>query len=157
LRYKTDGGSYASTTVSVDSTGHWTWTPSALASGKWTFEVQNAGQSGWNSFTLTIDPDLDRYPTIDSAWDDFGAVTGSLACGASTDDSTPTLRGSGPANSIITLRYKLGNGGFTTTSVSVGADGHWTWTPSALAKGSWTFEVQKTGQSDWSSFTLTVD
>jgi len=157
LRYKTDGGSYASTTVNVDSTGHWTWTPSALAKGSWTFEVQNAGQSGWNSFTLTIDPDLDRYPTIDSAWDDFGAVTGSLSSGSSTDDTTPTLRGSGPANSVITLRYKLGNGGYTSITVNVDSSGHWTWTPSALAKGSWTFEVQKAGQSDWSSFTLTVD
>ncbi|MHC9058769.1 Ig-like domain-containing protein [Pantoea sp. y20] len=157
LHYKTDGGSYASTTVNVDSTGHWTWTPSALAKGSWTFEVQNAGESGWNSFTLTIDPDLDRYPTIDSAWDDFGAVTGSLSSGSSTDDTTPTLRGSGPANSVITLRYKLGNGGYTSITVNVDSSGHWTWTPSALAKGSWTFEVQKTGQSDWSSFTLTVD
>ncbi|WFL66109.1 Ig-like domain-containing protein [Pantoea sp. X85] len=157
LHYKTDGGSYASTTVNVDSTGHWTWTPSALAKGSWTFEVQNAGESGWNSFTLTIDPDLDRYPTIDSAWDDAGPSTGSLSSGSSTDDTTPTLRGSGPANSVITLRYKLGNGGYTSITVNVDSSGHWTWTPSALAKGSWTFEVQKTGQSDWSSFTLTVD
>ena len=157
LRYKLDGGSYASTTVNVDSTGHWTWTPSALAKGNWTFEVQNAGQSGWNSFTLTIDPDLDLKPTIDSAWDDAGAVTGSLASGSSTDDTTPTLRGSGPANGEITLRYKLGSGEYASITVNVDSSGHWTWTPSALAKGSWTFEVQKTGQSDWSSFTLTVD
>ncbi|QCP60087.1 Ig-like domain-containing protein [Pantoea sp. SO10] len=157
LRYKTDGGSYASTTVSVDSTGHWTWTPSALAKGSWTFEVQNAGQSGWNSFTLTIDPDLDRNPTIDSALDNAGPVTGSLASGASTDDTTPTLRGSGAANSTITLRYKLGSGEYASTTVNVDSAGKWTWTPSALAKGSWTFEVQKPGQSGWSSFQLTVD
>ncbi|MBD9642509.1 hypothetical protein IB231_02575 [Pantoea sp. PNT02] len=157
LHYKTDGGSYASTTVNVDSTGHWTWTPSALAKGSWTFEVQNAGESGWNSFTLTIDPDLDRYPTIDSAWDDFGAVTGSLSSGSSTDDTTPTLRGSGPANSSITLRYKLDGGSYASTTLNVDSAGKWTWTPSALAKGNWTFEVQKAGQSGWSSFQLTVD
>ncbi|MBD9658386.1 Ig-like domain-containing protein [Pantoea sp. PNT03] len=157
LRYKMDGGSYASTTVSVDNAGNWSWTPSALVKGSWTFEVQKAGQSGWSSFRLTIDPDLDRYPTIDSALDNAGPVTGSLSSGASTDDTTPTLRGTGPANSVITLRYKLGNGGYTLDSASVDADGNWSWTPNTLAKGSWTFEVQKAGQSGWSSFKLTID
>ncbi|WGK55889.1 Ig-like domain-containing protein [Pantoea sp. SS70] len=157
LRYKLGSGEYASTTVNVDSSGHWTWTPSALAKGSWTFEVQKAGQSGWSSFTLTIDPDLDRNATIDSAWDDFSVVTGSLASGGSTDDTTPTLRGSGPANSTITLRYKMGSGEYASTTLNVDSSGHWTWTPSALAKGSWTFEVQRAGQSGWSSFTLTVD
>ncbi|PLR26745.1 hypothetical protein PZBJ_02515, partial [Pantoea endophytica] len=157
LRYKMDGGSYASTTVSVDNAGNWSWTPNTLAKGSWTFEVQKAGQSGWSSFKLTIDPDLDRYPTIDSALDNAGPVTGSLSSGASTDDTTPTLRGTGPANSVITLRYKLGNGGYTLDSASVDADGNWSWTPNTLAKGSWTFEVQKAGQSGWSSFKLTID
>ena len=157
LRYKMDGGSYASTTVSVDNAGNWSWTPSALVKGSWTFEVQKAGQSDWSSFRLTIDPDLDRYPTIDSALDNAGPVTGSLSSGASTDDTTPTLRGTGPANSVITLRYKLGNGGYTLDSASVDADGNWSWTPNTLAKGSWTFEVQKDGQSGWSSFKLTID
>ncbi|MHC9058767.1 Ig-like domain-containing protein [Pantoea sp. y20] len=157
LRYKLDGGSYASTTMNVDNSGHWTWTPSALAKGNWTFEVQKAGQSGWSSFTLTIDPDLDRNATIDSALDDFGPVTGSLSSGSSTDDTTPTLRGSGPANSTITLRYKMGSGEYASTTLNVDSSGHWTWTPSALASGKWTFEVQRAGQSGWSSFTLTVD
>jgi hypothetical protein len=157
LRYKLGTGSYASTTVSVDNAGNWSWTPSGLAKGSWTFEVQNAGQSGWNSFQLTIDPDLDRYPTIDSALDNAGPVTGSLSSGATTDDSTPTLRGSGPANSVITLRYKMDGGSYASTTVSVDGNGKWTWTPSALANGSWTFEVQKAGQSGWSSFQLTID
>uniref|UniRef100_UPI0020C5E530 Ig-like domain-containing protein n=1 Tax=Pantoea sp. GbtcB22 TaxID=2824767 RepID=UPI0020C5E530 len=157
LRYKMDGGNYASTTVSVDNAGNWSWTPDTLTKGSWTFEVQKAGQSDWSSFTLTIDPDLDRYPTIDSALDNAGPVTGSLSSGASTDDTTPTLHGSGPASSTITLRYKLGSGSYASTTVSVDGNGKWTWTPDTLAEGSWTFEVQKAGQSDWSSFTLTID
>ncbi|MBY4839711.1 Ig-like domain-containing protein, partial [Pantoea sp. DY-5] len=156
LRYKLGSGNYTTVDLNVDSSGNWTWTPSALAKGSWTFEVQKAGQSGWSSFSLTIDPDLDRYPIIESAWDNAGTVTGSLASGASTDDTTPTLRGTGPANSTISLRYKLGSGNYTTVNLNVDSSGNWTWTPSALAKGSWTFEVQNAGQSDWNSFTLTI-
>ncbi|MHC9058768.1 Ig-like domain-containing protein [Pantoea sp. y20] len=159
IRYTLAGGAAASVTVNADSTGHWNWTPGVnLATGQWTFDVKSQGQSGWNdSFTLTINPDADRNATIDSALDDFGPVTGSLSSGSSTDDTTPTLRGSGPANGAITLRYKLGSGEYASTTVNVDSAGKWTWTPSALAKGSWTFEVQKAGQSGWSSFTLIVD
>ncbi|WFL66108.1 Ig-like domain-containing protein [Pantoea sp. X85] len=157
LRYKLGSGEYASTTVNVDNSGHWTWTPSALAKGSWTFEVQKAGQSDWSSFTLTVDPTLDRNATINGAYDDFGTVKGIIANGGITDDATPTLNGSGPANSVISLRYKLGSGGYASTTVNVDAAGNWTWTPSALASGKWTFEVQKPGQNGWSSFTLTVD
>ncbi|WGK55890.1 Ig-like domain-containing protein [Pantoea sp. SS70] len=157
LRYKLGSGEYASTTVNVDSAGKWTWTPSALAKGSWTFEVQKAGQSDWSSFTLTVDPTLDRNATINGAYDDFGTVKGIIANGGITDDATPTLNGSGPANSVISLRYKLGSGGYASTTVNVDAAGNWTWTPSALASGKWTFEVQKPGQSGWSSFTLTID
>ncbi|WGK55891.1 Ig-like domain-containing protein [Pantoea sp. SS70] len=157
LRYKLGNGGYTSITVNVDSSGHWTWTPSALAKGSWTFEVQKAGQSDWSSFTLTVDPTLDRNATINGAYDDFGTVKGIIANGGITDDATPTLNGSGPANSVISLRYKLGSGGYASTTVNVDAAGNWTWTPSALASGKWTFEVQKPGQSGWSSFTLTID
>jgi len=159
IRYTLAGGAAASVTVNADSTGHWNWTPgNELATGQWTFDVKSQGQSGWNdSFTLTINPDADRNATIDGALDDFGPVTGSLASGSSTDDATPTLRGSGPANSTITLRYKLDGGSYASTTVNVDSAGKWTWTPSALAKGNWTFEVQKAGQSGWSSFTLTID
>ena len=157
LRYKLGSGSYASTTVSVDGNGKWTWTPDTLTKGSWTFEVQKAGQNDWSSFTLTIDPDLDRYPTIDSALDNEGPVTDTLRSGDTTDDSTPTLRGSGVANSVITLRYKLDSGSYASTTVNVDGSGKWTWTPDTLASGSWTFEVQKAGQSGWSSFTLTID
>ncbi|MHC9058770.1 Ig-like domain-containing protein [Pantoea sp. y20] len=157
LRYKLGNGGYTSITVNVDSSGHWTWTPSALAKGSWTFEVQKAGQSDWSSFTLTVDPTLDRNATINGAYDDFGTVKGIIANGGITDDATPTLNGSGPANSVISLRYKLGSGGYASTTVNVDAAGNWTWTPSALASGKWTFEVQKPGQNGWSSFTLTID
>uniref|UniRef100_UPI001AE9A6EF Ig-like domain-containing protein n=1 Tax=Pantoea endophytica TaxID=92488 RepID=UPI001AE9A6EF len=144
-------------TIKVDASGNWTWTAPQLEDGSWTFEVKKQGQSQWSSYELNIDTDADRYPTIESALDNAGPVTGSLSSGSSTADTTPTLRGSGPANSVITLRYKLDGGSYASTTVNVDGSGKWTWTPSALAKGSWTFEVQKAGQSGWSSFTLTVD
>ncbi|MFZ4215890.1 Ig-like domain-containing protein, partial [Pantoea endophytica] len=157
LRYTLGDGRYASASIKADAGGNWSWTPPELASGSWTFEVKKSGQMDWSSFTLTIDPNADRNASIDSALDNAGPVTGSLSSGASTDDTTPTLRGSGPASSVITLRYKMDGGSYASTTVSVDNAGNWSWTPDTLTKGSWTFEVQKAGQSDWSSFTLTID
>ncbi|MHC2595747.1 hypothetical protein ACVLVH_001363 [Kluyvera sp. 1366] len=155
LRYKLDGGSYASTTVNVDNAGKWTWTPSALAKGNWTFEVQKAGQSGWSSFTLTIDPALDLKPTIDGAWDDVGAVTGSLKSGDTTDDSTPTLRGRGMAGSVIYFQSGTWDGSwYDVGSTVVKADGSWEWTSPALSQSNtWEFRAlarHDGAESDWS-------
>ncbi|WP_271460764.1 Ig-like domain-containing protein, partial [Pantoea leporis] len=143
--------------IKVDASGNWTWTAPDLEDGHWTFEVKKDGQENWSRYELTIDSNADRNASIDSAFDNAGPVTGSLSSGASTDDTTPTLRGSGPANGTITLRYKMDGGSYASTTVSVDNAGNWSWTPSGLAKGSWTFEVQKAGQNGWSSFKLTID
>lgn len=87
--------------------------------------------------------------TITDAFDNFGAQTGSLASGDTTDDQTPTLRGTAPANSVVMIRAQHASGE-KTYSVKAGADGKWSWTPeSALAKGDWDFQVKDAGAKNW--------
>ncbi|WP_271461526.1 Ig-like domain-containing protein, partial [Pantoea leporis] len=104
------------------------------------------GQTHWNdSFDLIIVSESDGgfAPVIDYAVDDFGPVTGNLGSGDRTDDSTPALHGRAEANSLVILRYTLGDGRYDSASIKADAGGNWSWTPPELASGSWTFEVKK--------------
>ncbi|UVC27966.1 Ig-like domain-containing protein [Pantoea sp. SOD02] len=157
LSYFRSGAGITQVNIIVDSSGKWTWTSPELADGTWHFGVANAAGQDSNAFTLNIDRNSDITPRISYAADNVGPSQSNLASGATTDDTTPTLHGTGAKNSAISLRYKLGSGGWTTTSVNIDNNGNWTWTPNSLAKGNWTFEVQKAGQSGWSSFTLNID
>jgi hypothetical protein len=157
LRYRSGTGSYASVQVDADSAGNWSWTPPALANGSWNFEVQKAGQSGWNALSLIIDTTSDRTPLIEYASDNVGSLRDDLFSGDTTDDTTPTLHGTAAANSEFSLRYRLGNQSWTTIKLTADSKGDWSWTPSALANGQWTFEVQKAGQSGWNNMVLNID
>jgi len=96
-------------------------------------------------------------PTITDAFDDFGAETGSLASGDTTDDNTPTLRGTAPADSVVMIRAQYASGE-TTYSVKADADGKWSWTPDkGLAKGDWDFQVKNSAMDNWGdAFKLNV-
>ncbi|NWA62752.1 hypothetical protein HX773_17765 [Pantoea sp. B9002] len=158
LRYRTDSGSYDSVQIDADSGGNWSWTPDAeLSNGSWAFEVQKAGQTDWNSFDLIIDSEFDRKPTIDYADDNVGTVRDPLHSGDTTDDTTPTLQGSGPSDTLIFIRYKLDGGNYSNASLKTKADGTWSWTPPQLAKGEWTFAVGETKDSFGDDFNLKVD
>ncbi|XXN62706.1 Ig-like domain-containing protein [Enterobacter ludwigii] len=158
LSYHLGDGDSTLVSFTAGADGRWRWTPdSALDQGSWTFIVQKAGQIAPKNFKLTIDANVDVLPTIDYAFDNEGSSTGNRSSGATTDDNTPTLHGSGPANSALTLRYQSGNGEYITETVLTDAEGHWNWTPeAALSNGYWNFEVQKAGQSDWSGFKLNI-
>lgn len=157
LRYRSGTGSYASVQVEADSAGNWTWTPPALQNGSWSFEVQKAGQSDWDSLSLTIDTTSDRNPVIDYAADNVGNVRDPLSSGDTTDDSTPTLHGTAAANSEFSLRYRLNSGSWTTVKLTADSKGDWSWTSPTLQNGNWNFAVQKAGQSGWSNFSLTIE
>ncbi|MCQ8228230.1 Ig-like domain-containing protein [Pantoea trifolii] len=157
LRYRSGTGSYASVQVDADSAGNWSWTPPALANGSWNFEVQKAGQSGWNALSLIIDTTSDRTPLIEYASDNVGSLRDDLFSGDTTDDTTPTLHGTAAANSEFSLRYRLGKGSWTTIKLTADNKGNWSWTPSALENGQWTFGVQKAGQSGWNNMVLHID
>ncbi|WP_312183818.1 Ig-like domain-containing protein [Pantoea sp. CTOTU46764] len=157
LRYRSGTGSYTSVQVDADSAGDWSWTPPALANGSWNFEVQKAGQSGWNALSLIIDTTSDRTPLIEYASDNVGSLRDDLFNGDTTDDATPTLHGTAAANSDFSLRYRLGKGSWITIKLTADNKGNWSWTPSALENGQWTFGVQKAGQSGWNNMVLHID
>lgn len=64
-------------------------------------------------------------PTIDSVYDNVGGSMGYLHSGATTDDTQPTLRGTGTPNSTITIM----DGTDVLAIVHAGSNGEWTYEP----------------------------
>uniref|UniRef100_UPI001FD8269F Ig-like domain-containing protein n=1 Tax=Pantoea endophytica TaxID=92488 RepID=UPI001FD8269F len=146
-----------STVVKAD--GSWEWTSPALSHNTtWEFRALarlDGAESEWSGkFVLEYN---NPAPTITDAFDDFGAETGSLASGDTTDDNTPTLRGTAPADSVVMIRAQHASGE-TTYSVKADADGKWSWTPDkGLAKGDWDFQVKNSAMDNWGdTFKLNV-
>ena len=69
--------------------------------------------------------------------DDVGSVTGTLADGDSTDDSTPTFSGTAEAGSTVSLYAGATLLGTTTADGS----GNWSYTLPALADGDYTATI----------------
>ena len=120
--------------VQADENGHWTFTPreGELTAGEHAINVSNV--YGESSFQLVIAPPV---ASIVSAYDDVGSSQGELISGALTDDSRPTLNGTGVSNSYVNL---YDNGRFL-AQVSTDANGRWTYTPEGLGDGQHTFTV----------------
>jgi hypothetical protein len=110
--------------------------------GQWSIEINPALESGktysitaseYNGpgdnppdagpFLLTIDTVVPTG-TFDRVSDDVGRYQGDLPNPAVTDDTTPTLHGTGRPGDIVFVR----NGSDIIGSVSVGADGSWEYT-----------------------------
>ncbi|KAF2375654.1 hemagglutinin, partial [Acinetobacter baylyi] len=92
-----DGGAVVGSAV-VDSNGNWSYTLPSQSEGthSYTATASNAaGTQGTASFTLTIDTTAPDVPSIGQVNDDVGLIQGPLTQGASTDDTTPTLTGTG--------------------------------------------------------------
>ncbi|KEQ53403.1 Ig-like domain-containing protein [Sphingobium chlorophenolicum] len=141
-------------TATADGAGAWTFTSPTLTDGtthaftaEATDAAGNTGTSG--AYTIAIDTTPPAV-TID---------TGTVASGSSTNDTTPTISGSGaPANSTVTI---LDNGIAVGTATADGA-GAWTFTSPALTDGTThAFTVQATdaaGNTGTSSaYTISID
>ncbi|MDP9908855.1 hypothetical protein J2W27_000948 [Variovorax boronicumulans] len=63
--------------------------------------------------------------TIDRVMDDVGAITGAIAKGGVTDDTTPTLSGKAAAGGTV----KVYDGSTFLGSTTADAKGHWSFTP----------------------------
>lgn len=88
--------------------GKWSWqAQSPMSDGDHVisfFIVDRAGNvSKTKQYLLTIDTTPPDAPEILQASDDFGASTGILRPGETTDDKTPTLKGSAEPNSTVKI------------------------------------------------------
>lgn len=164
VRYGQPGQSASTVVVDVDSSGHWTWTPASnLQTGNWGFEVQQQGQSRWSdSFDLSIDSN-DRFtPVITHAYDDVGTPQ-NLVNGDTTNDSTPTLKGTGMPGSVITVEYAPPTGGWIYAGrATVNASGNWEMTSPVLnSSGKYDYRAKANdgnNESAWSpTFGLNFD
>ena len=115
----------AGTTVcsaTVDGTGNWTCTPGApLTDGTHTLSAlatDPTGNTGPASAPIVL--------TVDTAVPAAPAITGP-AGGGSTNDSTPTVSGTGEPGSTVTVS----DAGTTVCSATVDGTGNWTCTPGA--------------------------
>jgi T1SS-143 domain-containing protein len=121
-------------------------------------DVAGNASSDSNEITFTLDVDPPDAPTIDSATDDTGSVTGDLPTGSSTDEITPILSGTAEAGSTVTV-FQDGNA-IGTTVTDTG--GNWSFETPTLAEGGHNFTATATDAAGNESpvsttFDLTVD
>ncbi|MNM17105.1 hypothetical protein D3C81_273700 [compost metagenome] len=128
----------------------------ANAEGKWSLELPNGLSEGAHSltatvtteangestqtpaFNLTVDLTAPTKPSITEIGDDVGSVQGPIGNGASTDDTTPTLKGQAEANSTVHIH----DNGKLIGSVQAGSNGLWSFTPTTpLIGGTHDFTV----------------
>ncbi|AZD35976.1 T1SS secreted agglutinin RTX [Pseudomonas chlororaphis subsp. aurantiaca] len=129
--------------VQSNSNGEWSFTPTkALAEGAHHLTATVVTAAGGESqptsvFDLTVDTTAPGKAAIGDVTDDVGAIQGSIASGGFTDDTTPTLSGTGEPGSTV---HVYDNGSLL-GSVEVDGKGNWSFTPSPLNTGEHSFTV----------------
>ena len=158
-------------TTTVNGSGKWEFTPNTpLNEGNHNLTLTEKNPTGTESaptapFNLTIDttapgqPGADGNGGIDLVIDNVGPVTGPIANGGITDDTTPTLSGGGqtPGDTVTII-----DNGQPLATVIVGPDGTWTYTPPPLNEGAHPFTLVVTDPAGNASvpsapYTITVD
>ena len=132
--YDTNGTTVLGTGTATGGT--WTITTSALGEGTHSVTAK-ATDAGGNqgpastAYAVTVDTTAPGTPTITSATDNVGPVTGTVSSGGSTDDATPTFTGTAAAGSTVTL---YDTNGTTVLGTGTATGGTWTITTSALSQ-----------------------
>ncbi|EHR5906154.1 BapA prefix-like domain-containing protein [Salmonella enterica] len=150
--------------TTVGDNGSWNFTPAALTPETYTITVTETDIAGnisppSASVTFTLDTTAPANPVITFAEDNVGEVQDTIVSGATTDDNTPVIHGTGDIGSIITLY----NGSSVLGVVTVDETGTWTLAvTSALPDGVYTLTAiaaDAAGNSSGvsNSFTFTVD
>ena len=160
-----DGGTQIAV-VTADGTGAWTFTPdTALGEGSHSFTVRATDPLGNVSavsapWSVVVDLTAPTVPTLDNVSDNVpGGVQGNLTSGQVTNDSTPTISGTGQAGSTIHI---MNNGTQIGTTI-VDGSGNWSFTPTApLGDGSYSLRAYATdtagnASANSSVFTFTID
>ncbi|WP_439214161.1 Ig-like domain-containing protein [Duffyella gerundensis] len=131
--------------IEVEEYGDWIYTPEpALATGSHslTFEIIDSQGNVHASepFVLHIAPSA--IAKILYADDNVGSVTDSLFSGARTDDTTPTLHGTGTPDTIIHIYYRGTN---YLGSAKTNANGEWSFTTPEFSEGRYSFTAREVG------------
>ncbi|RFC63913.1 MULTISPECIES: Ig-like domain-containing protein [Mesorhizobium] len=158
-------GNVVLATAVVGMDGRWSVSPTAaLSAGTHAFTVVQSDTTGHRSpvssaFNLTVDTGASQL-VIGSVMDDVDQVTGAIVAHGTTNDTQPTLSGTGAeAGSTIELRE---NGSVIGTAIA-GNDGAWSVSPTlGLADGAHSLtvvQIDAAGNRSQPStaFELTVD
>ncbi|MBF5003946.1 BapA prefix-like domain-containing protein [Diaphorobacter sp. NR2-3-3-1] len=124
-------GTTAVASVVADATGHWSVSLPVQAEGTHSYVASStnaANVTATASFTLTVDTQASSVPAIGKAVDDVGSHQGDLVSGGVTDDTTPTLSGTGTAGDLVNVYVD----GTLVGSTTVQPDGSWSYTAPAL-------------------------
>jgi hypothetical protein len=130
--------------ATADAEGKWSLElPVALAAGPHsltaTVTTAASGESAPTPpFSLIVDLSAPNKPVISSVEDDVGSVQGAIGQGNTTDDTTPTLKGTAEAGSTVHIY----DNGSLLGSVVAGSNGVWGYTPTTpLNNGEHSFTV----------------
>jgi large repetitive protein len=140
-------GSTVLGSATVGTDGIWRFEVPALgADANYTFRAQALdaqGNPSQHDFGYTLDRSAPAAPSNISVLDDVGAVQGSLSSGGVTDDTTPTVSGTGATPGELITLY---DNGTPLASVVVGPSGAWSLTPAApgLSEGPHTLTLTAT-------------
>src|SRR5213079_1487184 len=139
------------------------FTTAALGQGGHSFTAtatDAAGNTGAASsaYSLSIDTGAPAAPTITSVSDDAAPVTGTVANGGFTNDTSPTLAGTAEANSTVTIF----DGASQLGTVLANGSGAWTFTTAALGQGGHSFTATATDAAGntgaaSSAYSLSID
>lgn len=131
----------------VGADGRWQFTPpAALGDGTHLLTARANDPAGNSSavssgFVLTIDATPPAAPVIASVADNTAPVTGIVPNGGSTNETRPTLAGTGEAGSTISIY----NGSALVGTAQVQANGSWSFTPpTSLSAGVWNLTATAT-------------
>ncbi|EDV0262168.1 BapA prefix-like domain-containing protein [Salmonella enterica subsp. salamae] len=142
-----DGNPASIGTTTVNSDGTWSFTPQTpIANGNHTLTLSATDPAGNSSavssgFVLTIDAAPPAAPVIASVADNTAPVTGIVPNGGSTNETRPTLSGTGEAGATLSIY----NGSALVGTTQVQANGSWSFTPAtSLGAGVWNLTATAT-------------
>lgn len=131
--------------VEVEAYGDWTYTPNpALEAGSrsLTFETIDSQGNVHASAPYILQIIPSTTAKVLYADDNVGSITEALISGARTDDTTPTLHGSGTPDTVINIYYR---GSYYLGSAKTNAAGKWSFTTPEFSAGSYDFTAREVG------------
>lgn len=115
----------------IGENGKWTFTPETpLNDGEHKFETVITDPAGNSSkpsdpYVVNVDTQAPNKPAITEVYDDQGDRRGPIAAGDTTDDATPTVRGTAEADSLVNIY----DNGVLIGSTRTDSKGNWSFEP----------------------------